>query len=140
MDTTKPVISKIITWETTVESWQLDFYQHVNNAVYLNYLESARVWFLTDSGIDFQSFLNQPAMPVVASVRMDFKKPAYMGDRLRVRTWISHKKRVSVTFSYEILNQAGELIHEADTVLVFVDPATKRAAPVPPDYLKLMNE
>lgn len=139
MDGLKPRISDTIIFKTTVQSYELDFFHHVNNAVYLNWLESARVFFLKEKGMSFDDFLHQKAVPVVASVHMEFKKPAYMDDEISIHTWISSKKRVAMTISYELFNQKNDLIHTADSVLVFVDNSGK-AANIPDSYLAMMTE
>lgn len=135
----KPILSEIYVHKLTVQSYDLDFYNHVNNAVYLNYLESARVAFLKFYGIDFKTFLSQEAVPVVATAHLEFKHPCYMDDELSIKTWISEKKRVSMTFVYEIFNQKNELVHVGETVVVFVDRSGK-AAPIPDLYLKLLKK
>lgn len=139
MDGLKHRISDTIIFKTTVQSYELDFFHHVNNAVYLNWLESARVFFLKEKGMSFDDFLKQSAVPVVASVHMEFKKPAYMDDEISIHTWISSKKRVAMTISYELFNQKNDLIHTADSVLVFVDKSGK-AANIPESYLAMMTE
>lgn len=129
-------ISEIYRHKIKVESFHLDFFQHVNNAIYLNYLESARVGYLGHYGISFDDFLTSDGLPVVASANMKFKRPAFMGDELTILTYLSERKRVSITFSYEIYNQHHELIHEAETVLVFVNKENK-AVEIPTEYLQL---
>lgn len=132
-------LSDIYIYKVIVQSFDLDFYQHVNNAVYMNYLESARIGFLQHYGISFDSFLNQEALPVVATAHLEFKRPCYMNDELSIHTWISDKKRVSFTFSHAVYNQKNELVHQADIVLVFVNRKGK-AAEIPPLYLNLFKK
>jgi len=106
---------------------------HVNNAVYLTYLEVARQahWktFAAHVGYDQVPF-------VVARVTMDFRSPAMVGETIRVglRTdWVS---RSSFGLSYELRERDSErLVAEATTVLVTYDYEAKRAMPVP-DWLR----
>ena len=43
--------------ELSVRSYECDSYGHVNNAVYLNYLEFARMDFLDASGFRYKDFV-----------------------------------------------------------------------------------
>ncbi len=138
MDEVTPKLSDTVIYETEVQSYELDFFHHVNNSVYLNWMESARVFFLKEKGISFEDFLSMEAVPVVASAHLEFKRPAYIGDRISVHTWISGRKRVAMTIAYELYNQKAELIHTGDTVLVFVDKNGK-AANIPDRYLALLK-
>ena len=40
-----------------VRTYECDAYGHVNNAVYLHYLELARDHYLTDRGLDYQGLV-----------------------------------------------------------------------------------
>ena len=55
-------------WQTeiSVRSYELDFYGVVNNAVYLHYLEEARLDLLRQLGIDFFKMAAEGTVPVVA--------------------------------------------------------------------------
>lgn len=136
--TEKPKLSDVHIHKQIVQSYDLDFLQHVNNAVYLNYLESARISFLKLYGIDFKVFLSLPAIPVVATAHLEYKRPCFIDDELSIHTWVSEKKRVSMTIAYEIYNQANELVHLADTVLVFINK-TGKASEIPQIYLDILN-
>jgi len=138
MDEINPRLSDTVIYETEVQSYELDFFHHVNNSVYLNWMESARVFFLKEKGISFEDFLSMEAVPVVASARLEFKRPAYIGDRIYIHTWISARKRVAMTIAYDLFNQKNELIHTGDTVLVFVDKNGK-ASNIPDRYLALLK-
>ena len=45
------------TTEITVRSYECDSYNHVNNAVYLNYLEHARMDFLHAANFDYKGIV-----------------------------------------------------------------------------------
>src|SRR5687768_10109022 len=57
----------------------LDAFGHVNNAVYLTYLENARVTYMREVlGVDSLSAL----LVIVASVKIDFRSRASLGEQL----------------------------------------------------------
>jgi thioesterase-3 len=56
-----------------VRSYEIDVLGHVNNAVYFNYLEHARVEYLRIAGIPFESFLEDGIYPVLVNININYK-------------------------------------------------------------------
>lgn len=101
---------------------------HVNNAVYLTYLEAARfAWWRSlfgASGPQDHGF-------IVARVEIDYRKAALPGDRLTVRLRVEAMGRSSFTVAYELVNtRTRELVSEARSVQVAYDYAQGRAVPM----------
>ena len=101
---------------------------HVNNAVYLTYLESARFgWWRSTFGADG---LKEHGF-IVARVEIDYRKPALPGDRLLVRLRVEEIGRSSFKVGYEILNARTRApIAEAKSVQVAFDYAMGRSVPI----------
>jgi acyl-CoA thioester hydrolase len=102
---------------------------HINNAVYITYLEVARqeYWSRIDPAADYRE------VPfILARVECDFRSEALMREVLELHVrcpWIGGK---SFGFEYEIREQATQrLVVEAKSVQVCYDYATKRSIPVP---------
>ena len=101
---------------------------HVNNAVYLSYLEQARVAFwhrLTGtSGI--------PRSFILARAEIDFAAPATLGDRLVVGLRVEAVGRTSFTLAYEVVKaRTRETVASAKTVQVMFDYSAGRPVPIP---------
>jgi acyl-CoA thioester hydrolase len=101
---------------------------HVNNAVYLTYLEAARfAWWRSvfgASGLKDHGF-------IVARVEIDYRKPALPGDRLTVRLRVEAMGRSSFTVAYELLStRTRELVAEARSVQVAYDYAEACSVPM----------
>ena len=104
-----------------------DAYGHVNNAVYLTYLEEMRdEWLeraLGDSG-DAWGY-------VTARVAIDFRRELTQDDDAIVaRLWLTRIGTSSVTTREEIVTVGGELAAEAEAVLVARDTETGRSRPL----------
>lgn len=103
---------------------------HVNNAVYLTYLEQARFAFwqrLTGIGGIPRSF-------ILARTECDYRVQATAGDRLIVRLRVSAVGKSSFTFEYEIVNaRTRVVVATARTVQVMYDYQAGRSIPVPDD-------
>ena len=120
----------------TVSSYELDSFGHVNNAVFLNYLEKARCDFMELKGMDFSDFFRWKRFPLVTKARLEFKRPALAGDRLKITGWISAHTQASFTLQYEIINQVtGHLILTGETLLVFVNDRN-RPSRIPEEFFE----
>ena len=116
----------------------MDAFQHVNNVVYLRYLEEARVdWMFHRAaapGVDeFESFDT-----VVARHEIDYKRPlVYRPEPVRVETWVTKLAHASFTVAYEVRDE--EIVYAtASTILVPYNLATgrpRRLSQLERDYL-----
>jgi acyl-CoA thioester hydrolase len=98
-----------------VRTFECDFYGHVNNAIYLNYLEFARM-----------EVKKNGFMIVIRKVEIRFKFPAMAGDQLVIRTTLKECLRTNGTFHQKILRAPDEKsIAEADVNWVVVNLAGK---------------
>jgi acyl-CoA thioester hydrolase len=113
-----------LTWETVipVRSYELDFAGIVNNAVYLNYLEEARLDFLRQHNFDFFAMTKEGVVPVIAKAAIEYKSPARGNDVLIVKGSIPKMGRTSLLMQYEIRSRNdGRLVALAETLMVFVN-------------------
>ena len=102
---------------------------HVNNAVYLTYLEVARQTYWKQ----FSQNADYARVPfVVARVRIDFRSPLHVDEvaRVALRTaWASHS---SFGMQYVIRERDSErFVAEAETVQVTFDYEAQNSIPVP---------
>ena len=105
----------------------IDAVGHVNNVVYLTYMETARIqWWIEVTGHrDFRNF-----GMILARTEIDYRAPASWGDRLEVGVRCASMRRSSFVLEFRVA--------EPDGGRVLPTPArfsctttTKRAAPCP---------
>jgi len=104
-----------------------DAYGHVNNAVYLTYLEEVRdEWLERVLGEAGDSWGY-----VTARVAIDFRRELTQDDDAIVaRLWLTQIGTSSLTTREEIVTAGGELAAEAEAILVARDPDTGRSRPL----------
>jgi acyl-CoA thioester hydrolase len=108
----------------------VDAYGHVNNAVYLTYLEEARDAWVEDVlgpvADDVWHF-------VLARVAIDYRRELTQADgEVVVRCGLASVGRSSIRTREEIRTRDGELSAEASAVIVPRDPATGRSRALTP--------
>jgi acyl-CoA thioester hydrolase len=108
----------------------VDAYRHVNNAVYLTYLEECRDEWLdgvleaAENAWDF----------VIARVAIDFRRELTLEDEeVVVSCELERIGTSSLTTREEIRTSGGELAAEAEAVLVARDPSTGSSRPLSTD-------
>jgi len=115
----------------------IDGMGHVNNAVYLSYVELARTQFYmhhankrTLDEIDF----------ILAHVEIDFESQATWGDQIQVAVWPSKIGNSSFTLSYEVKEKSsGRILARAKSVLVSYDYETRKSKPIPDEFRTLLQ-
>ncbi len=104
---------------------------HINNAVYITYLEVARqeYWRV------FKDDENYRVVPfILARVEVDFRSEALMHETLELCIRCSFIGGKSFGFDYEIREQKTQrLVVKATSVQVFYDYAAKSSIPCPPE-------
>jgi len=101
---------------------------------YLTYFEVGRVEYLRERHLPMSEVDTRIHMPVVEAC-VKYLKPARLDDLLEVSSRVSERRRASFTFSYEIRNEAKELVATGFTRHACWDPATAKMIPLP-DWLK----
>jgi len=101
---------------------------HVNNAVYLTYLELARFayWKAADIGR-----LAGEVSYIIARVEIDFRAPATTGQMLDVAVAVTGLGHTSFRMAYEIRDGGGLLIATAKSVQVAYDYAAGKTVVLP---------
>ena len=114
---------------------------HVNNAVYLTYLEQTRFshW---RSLWGFGTPQLPPGRPgvILARAECDYKRPAKYGDVLEIRMVVAELGRTSFRYEYEIIDADGRTVLTARTVQVMYDYASEKPVPIPDDIRRLLQE
>ncbi|MCC6649594.1 MAG: acyl-CoA thioesterase, partial [Candidatus Eisenbacteria bacterium] len=102
---------------------------HINNAVYVTYLEVARQEYWRA----FRDDENYRVVPfILARVEVDFRSEALMHETLELCIRCSFIGGKSFGFDYEIREQKSQrLVVAARSVQVFYDYATKTSIPCP---------
>jgi acyl-CoA thioester hydrolase len=130
------------THHLTVRFRDCDSLGHVNNAVYLTYLEETRFAHWRALGSDLlDESEGSRGIPGVILVRVeiDYRAQARNGDALEIRMRVTSFGRSSFTYEYEVVDASGRQIATARSVMVMFDYATQKAVPIPPRVRELLS-
>lgn len=118
----------------TVRTYELDSYNHVNNSVYLNYLEYGRMEFLKAIGFEYEKLIEEGFMLYVTRVDIKYKFSAKFGDTLAIEVEPIKLGKVSGIFRQTITNNLGQVCAEAEVSWASVNK-DGRPAKMPDKYL-----
>ena len=106
---------------------------------YPQYLELGRVEWLRAIGLTYKEMEAEGIMMPVVSLQIQYKKPALYDELITICTKLKDLPSTKIEFDYEILNEKGELLSTANTILVFVDAKTFRPVRCPEKVLDLIR-
>ena len=114
----------------------VDYYRHVNNAVYVTYMETARIDYCT---VAFGKPLGSAQNVIMASQRFDYEKQAQYDERLVMGVRTSRIGTKSLDFTYELF-RAGDRIGHGLSTLVAFDYEANRSIAVPDEWRRRIAE
>lgn len=102
------------TSELIVRSYECDSYGHVNNAVYLNYLEYGRMEYLHQIQFDYKGLVAAGYYLYVTHIDIHYKSSAFLDDQLFIDVTPVQLRAVSGTFHQTVRKADGTVCAEAD--------------------------
>ena len=118
-----------------VRSFELDSFGHVNNSVYLNYLEEARGEYLKEIGLTFNDLKAHGVHLVIVEAHVVYHAPAHYGDVLLVQGCFTEIRAASLTIHYTLTTQAeGKKIATASTRAGSIEASTGRPIRMPEPF------
>ena len=119
--------------ELSVQPADIDAYEHVNNAVYLGWLDRAAWSHSTALGVSLEQCLTLRRGMAAQRIEIDYLRAAVRGDRIQAATWIvSADGRLRAERRFQVRRMAdGTTLARARIDYVCINLDTGRAARMP---------
>ena len=121
----------------------VDLMGHVNNAKYVTYLEESRVaYFRAFPELDFtkSDYVLENSV-IVASLKLDYRSPAYLNETLVVGLGATELRRSSFTLEYTVEEEkTHRLVANASTIMVYFDYKAQKSLEIPPALRQRFEE
>src|SRR6201996_1604971 len=122
-------VTALIEADISVRWRDLDAFNHVNNSIYLTYLEEARLQWLQH----VPGWFNEHSMPVLAASEVNYRRPIEWPTQLNVELFCERLGNSSITLAHRIVNADDDALYsDGKVVLVWMDPATGKPVSLPP--------
>jgi acyl-CoA thioester hydrolase len=122
----------------TVRFHEVDMLGVCNNAVYINFFETARLEYIKTVGLmpDKGIFSDGKIFFMVRN-EINYRSHAYYDDVLDVYSRISYIKNSSFGYDHLIVKQnTGKVIVDGKGVVVYVDPKTRKSTSIPGSFIE----
>ena len=125
------------THEIEVRFCDYDGMGHVNNAVFLTYLEMGRINYF---GYLLKKYnVSHEFSFIMAHVSIDYKKPIEQ-QFIKTEIWVSKIGTSSFDFSYRIIDDNGNIFALASTVQVSFDYKAKTKTTLPEELKNVLDK
>jgi acyl-CoA thioester hydrolase len=126
-------------YEVTVADSAIDANGHANNVEYVRWMQDAAVAHADAAGCTAAT-ARAAAMWVARSHKIEYRRPAFVGDVVRVVTWLENVRRSFSLRKYRFERPAdGILLAEGETDWVFVDVTSGRPRSVPQEVIAVFG-
>ncbi|HEX2989797.1 MAG TPA: thioesterase family protein [Anaerolineales bacterium] len=113
-----------ITIDQEIHTFHIDYLGHVNNGVYIQWMEIGRTRLLEAAGLATHEILKQSFAPLLVQTTITYKVPLYLGDRVHVEVWLSELRNTTGIIQFRFYNRQGTLVAEGQQRGLFVDTKT----------------
>jgi acyl-CoA thioester hydrolase len=126
-------------FEFKVPDTAVDGNRHVNNVAYLQWMQEAAMRHSEAAGCTRMTRAGG-ATWVVRTHRIEYLRPAFAGDMLRVQTWVADLRKVRSLRRYKFIRVAdGSVLAQGETDWVFVDALTGRPRGIPAEIREVFQ-
>jgi acyl-CoA thioester hydrolase len=106
---------------------------------YAEFFEVGRVEMLRSLGLTYSGMEASGVMMPVLEMKSKYLKPALYDEEITVNVIMDKMPGVKIHFRYELFNEKDELIHQAETLLVFVNMKTNRPCLPSAEFLEKLK-
>jgi acyl-CoA thioester hydrolase len=130
--------SQIYKFFFTIPESALDQNGHVNNVSYVQWMQDIAVRHYDFMG-GTKPTQELGATWVVSTHKIEYLKPAYVGDEIEAQTWVANIRRARSLRKYRFLRRSDQvLLVRGETDWVFVDAKTGRPCRIPAEIVKVL--
>lgn len=122
----------------TVRFHEVDMLGVCNNAVYINFFETARLEYIKAAGLMPENgIFSDGKIFFMVRNEINYLSHAFYDDILEVYSRISYIKNSSFGYDHLIAKQkSGEVIVDGKGVVVYVDPKTRKSTSLPASFIE----
>jgi acyl-CoA thioester hydrolase len=107
-----------------IYTYQIDFVGHVNNIIYIQWMENARVKLLQAMGLSITQIANEDdLLPIITETTIKYKKPYFLNNTVHIEVWASKLLNVSAIFEIRFYNEKNDLCAIGQQKVLFIDKA-----------------
>jgi acyl-CoA thioester hydrolase len=124
-------------YTVTVRFHEVDMLGVCNNAVYINFFETARLEYIKAAGLmPEKGIFSDGKIFFMVRNEINYRSHAYYDDVLDVYSKISNIKNSSFGYDHLIIkHKTGEVIVDGKGIVVYVDPKRRKSTLLPDTFI-----
>lgn len=120
-------MTKEYEYNLIVRDNEIDINKHVNNVVYIQWMQDAAVAHSTHLGFDTNRYKTLNTAWLAKSHQISYIRPALLNDEVIVYTYISKRDKSEFTREYKIVKKSNnKVLASASTVWIYFDTLKNR--------------
>lgn len=128
-------MSTIFDLELTVKPEQIDILGHVNNVVYISWMQDVALAHVEALGLGVQQYIELKHAMVAVEHHVQYRKAALEGDQIILRTWLDDINALYLSRQYVFYRKADQsILFVASTKWACVEIATGRPKRMSPTF------
>lgn len=100
----------VYVYQAQAQPGDIDDMQHVNNLVYLRWLQEAAIAHSSAQGWPGERYRQTGAGWVVRSHFIEYLQPVFLGDLVLVQTWVADMQKITSLRKYRIVRPADQTV------------------------------
>ncbi len=129
---------KMFNTNINIRGYELDSFGHLNNAVYINYLEQARWEILNLSGY-LKSFRSSGLLLVVVDTHIRYMKELQLFDNIEIQTKIVVESPF-IIFKHHIINKENYYKHARATIKTILIDQNRLPIDIPEEFILFLTK
>ena len=118
---------KKLVFQEKIYTYQIDFVGHVNNIIYIQWMENGRVKLLEAIGMPVTELAHgEGVVPILTETNISYKKPFFLNNSVRIETWVSKLNNASAILEFRFYNENDELCASGWQKGLFISRKTMR--------------
>lgn len=115
------IFAETFSYPIVIKEQHLDYFGHVNNAIYLTLFEEARWDLITNNGCGLKHVLETHVGPIILQANVKFRKELRLRERITVTTRMTNYRRKIGYIHQEMLTEAGDVATVAEFSMALFD-------------------
>jgi acyl-CoA thioester hydrolase len=121
----------------TVAPTAIDSYGHVNNTIYIGWLEQCAWAHSAAVGFSEQKCIEMARGMAVRTIKVDYLGACFEGDRVLVGNWLIANNKLRAVRRFQLINETrARVVMRGEIVYVCMNLDTGRPIRMPPEFLQ----
>ncbi|MFV2066219.1 MAG: acyl-CoA thioesterase [Pirellulales bacterium] len=127
----------VFCYRHTIEQNEIDGQGHVNNLVYLKWMQEAAIGHSSAQGWPSHRYRELGAGWVVRTHTIDYLQPAFADQQIEVLTWVASFKKIRSERRYKIVrSEDRQVLAKAATLWAFIDLDNRQPCRIPRELVE----